>query len=136
LRFSKVCLSPLVLAAALALAGCGDGSQLPKVSGSVSVDGTPVAKGSISFIPTAGQGPTTGAEILAGKYASQAPLGEAKVEIRVPKVVGKKKLYDTADSPVQDVMEELLPAKYNEKTELRFESKAGRNEKNWELTTR
>lgn len=115
--------------------GCGDGSSLPKVSGSVSVDGQPVDKGSISFIPVVGQGPTTGAEILAGKYTSLAPLGESKVEIRVPRVVGKKKLYDTADSPVQDVMEELLPAKYNEKTDLRFESKLGRNEKNWDLTT-
>jgi hypothetical protein len=136
LSLSKASLSPLVLAAAFALVGCGDGSSLPKVSGSVSVDGQLVEKGSISFIPAAGQGPTTGTEILAGKYTSQAPLGEAKVEIRVPKVVGKKKLYDTADSPVQDVMEELLPARYNEKSELRFESKAGRNEKNWELTTR
>jgi hypothetical protein len=34
-----------------------------------------------------------------GKFSSEVPIGESKVEIRVPKVVGKKKLYDTPDSP-------------------------------------
>jgi hypothetical protein len=64
------------------------------------------------------------------------PIGNSKIEIRVPKVVGKKKLYDTPDSPVQDLMAETLPEKYNEKTELTFEVKPGTNEKNWELSTK
>src|SRR5262245_27388147 len=106
------------------------------MSGTVNIDGQPVAKGSISFIPADGQGPTTGAEIIAGKYASTAPRGESKVEIRVPKVVGQKKLYDTPNSPVQDILAEVLPAKYNEQTELRIECKPGRNEKSWELKSK
>ena len=59
-----------------------------------------------------------------------------KVEIRVPKIVGKKKLYNTSDSPVQDVMDETLSDKYNNATELKFDVVAGqRNEKAWELST-
>ncbi len=99
-------------------------------------EGKPTDKGSISFIPVNGQGPTEGAEIIGGKYKSKASLGECKVEIRVPKIVGKKKLYDTPDSPsVQDVMEEALPAKYNTTKVPSFGSivKKGKNEKNWEL---
>ena len=81
-------------------------------------------------------GPTAGTELKEGKFSSQAAIGECKVEIRVPKVVGKKKLYDTPDSPVQDLMEEVLPAKYNEASELRIEIKKGTNEKNWDLKTK
>lgn len=113
--------------------GCGEQSNMARVSGTVSVDGKPVEKGSISFISMDGMSPTAGTTITDGKYSSEAPLGEAKVEIRVPKVVGKKKLYDTPDSPVQEVLAELLPRKYNEDTELRFTAERGKNEKNWEL---
>lgn len=116
------------------VAGCGETSNLAQVTGSVSIDGRPVETGSISFIPADGQGPTTGAVIVAGKYTSEAPLGVSKVEIRVPKVVGKKRLYETPDSPVQDLMAEVLPEKYNEKTELRIDAQPGQNEKDWDLT--
>ncbi len=123
----------LVVPIALFCAGCGPEPNTGEVTGTVSVEGKPTDKGSISFIPVNGQGPTEGAEIIGGKYKSKASLGECKVEIRVPKIVGKKKLYDTPDSPVQDVMEEALPAKYNESSELRIDVKKGKNEKNWEL---
>lgn len=126
----------LCLAALAALAGCSDAVKLADVTGTVNVDGAPVEQGSISFFPVDGQGPTTGAEIAAGKYVSKAPLGDCKVEIRVPKIVGTKKLYDTPDSPVQNVMQEVLPAKYNQETELRFDAQPGKNEKNWDLSTK
>ncbi len=133
LRKVSECLLPLVVV--LATVGCADNSGLAEVSGTVSVDGEPAEKGSISFFPVNGQGPTTGAQILQGKYQSQIPLGESKVEIRVSKVVGQKKLYDTPDSPVQDVYAEVLPSKYNSQSELRFDAQAGANEKDWHLVT-
>lgn len=100
----------------------------------VTIDGVAPETGSISFIPIDGSTPTAGSVIEKGKYDSEAPIGESKVEIRVPKVIGKKKLYDTPDSPVQDIMEEVLPPKYNEASELRFTGVKGKNEKNWELS--
>lgn len=129
LRFS-------IFAVLLVAAGCGGGAKLGDVTGAVTIDGAPVDKGSIAFFPVDGQGPSTGGEIVAGKYESQAPIGACKVEIRVSKIVGQKKLYDTPESPVQNILEEVLPPKYNESSELRLEVQAGKNEKNWELTVK
>src|SRR5688572_29485795 len=133
LMVSRIAPWSLCVAVVISFAACGESSNLAEVTGSVSIDGRAVEKGSITFIPADGQGPTTGAEIVAGKYTSDAPLGVSKVEIRVPRVIGKKKLYETADSPLQEIMEEVLPEKYNEKTELRLDAKPGRNEQNWDL---
>ena len=47
------------------------------------------------------------------------------------KVVGKKKMYNTPDSPEMPVTAELLPAKYNDKSDRTFDVKRGSNEKNW-----
>ena len=116
--------------------GCGPESKVALITGSVSIDGKPAPNGSISFIPVNGQGPTAGTELKEGKFTSQAAIGECKVEVRVSKVVGKKKLYDTPDSPVQDLMEEVLPSKYNEASELRIEIKKGKNEKDWDLKSK
>ena len=117
--------------------GCGEPSKLAKISGTVSVDGKLVEAGSISFVPVDGMAQTTGTDIKAGgKYDSDIPIGNCKVEIRVPKKTGSKKLYDTPDSPVQDTFAETLPTKYNESTELQFEAARGKNEKNWELSTK
>jgi hypothetical protein len=115
-----------------ALIGCG-GDNMADVAGTVTINGAPAEKGSVTFIPADGKAPTAGSEIVNGKYSARVPLGTAKVQIRVPKVVGKKKLYDTPDSPVQDLLEEVLPAKYNDQTELTLDVKPGVNEKNWEL---
>mgnify|MGYP006952624399 CR=1 FL=1 len=127
----------LVLFSWLMLAlGCGPESNMTTVTGTVTVDGAVPDQGSISFIPVDGMTQTTGAVIEKGKYKSDAPIGESKVEIRIPKIVGKKKLYDTPDSPEQEILAEALPAKYNEQTELRFIGTKGRNEKNWDLSTK
>jgi hypothetical protein len=124
-----------LLVAVLLAAGCSS-DGLCTVTGSVTVDGQPAQDGSIAFFPVDGKSQTTGAVIKAGRYAARVPPGLARVQIRVPKVVGKVKLYNTPDSPLQDKMEETLPEKYNNKTELRLEVKPGKNEKNWELKTR
>ena len=120
----------------LFLFGCGPESKMAILSGTVTIDGQPAETGSISFIPVDGMTQTAGASIENGKFTSEVPIGESKVEIRVPKVVGKQKLYDTPDSPEQEIMAEVLPAKYNEATELRFTADKGKNEKNFELSTK
>jgi hypothetical protein len=118
------------------LSGCSDNGT-GEVSGTITVDGVPVEKGAISFFPVNQKSPSAGGSIAGGKYvASNVPVGVAMVQIRVPKVVGKKKLYDTPDSPYRDLLDESLPNKYNDKTELRFDVKPGKNEKNWELSTK
>ena len=113
--------------------GCGPESNVASISGTAKFDGKPIEKGSINFVPVKGQGPTAGGNIEGGKYKCEAALGECKVEIRMAKVVGKRKLYDTPDSPEQEIMEEVLPMKYNEATELKVEIKKGENTKDFDL---
>ena len=120
----------------ISLIGCGPESKMATITGTVTVDGTAPATGAISFVAVDGLTPNTGTTITDGKFTSEVPIGESKVEIRVSKVVGRKKLYDTPDSPMQDIMEEVLPPKYNETTELRFTAKKGKNENNWDLKSK
>jgi hypothetical protein len=129
-------LTGVAVAALITIAGCSNEPPTGEISGKVLVDGKPATLGSITFIPTDGKTSTAGGEIKPdGTYGFKAPVGNMKVEIRVPKVVGKQKIYDTPDSPIQDVMEETLPDKYNNTTELTYEVKAGKQEKDWNVST-
>ena len=126
-----------LLALTLVVSGCGDdGPPLGEVTGTVTVAGEPAQTGSIAFFPTDGKSPTAGAAIEGGRYTAQVPLGESMVEIRVSKIVGHKKLYDTPDSPTQPVREEVLGAEYNDQTELTVNVESGVNEKNYDLEPR
>ena len=80
--------------------------------------------------------PTVGAPIVDGRYTAQVKPGLCHVQVRVSKVVGEKKLYDMPDSPIHKVMAESLPAKYNDATELQFNVQPGRNEQNYDLSTK
>ena len=123
-----------VLLAVILIAGCSK-SNLGVVTGTISVDGTPAKSGSIAFFPTNRKSSTAGSEIVDGRYTAKVALGAAKVEIRVPKVVGKKKLYDKPDSPMKEVLSESLPRKYNDETELKLDIHAGENVQDYELAT-
>ena len=114
--------------------GCSGDGNYGDVSGTVSYDGKPLEDGLINFLPADGKGQTASGSIKDGKYSvSKVSVGALKVQIRGSKVTGKKKMYDTPDSPEVPIVAELLPAKYHEKSELTFEVKRGANEKNWEL---
>ena len=62
---------------------------------------------------------------MAPKYSAKLQPGDKRVAITSPKVIGKKKMYDTPDSPVVDVTEELLPKRYNAQSELTLTVKLG-----------
>jgi hypothetical protein len=126
---------PTLLLAALLIVGCGK-SNIGIVTGTISVDGAPAKSGSIAFFPLNRKSSTAGAEIVDGRYTAKVALGTAKVEIRVPKVVGQKKLYDTPDSPIKQIMSESLPRKYNDETELMLDVQPGKNVQDYDLTTR
>jgi len=117
-----------------ALLGCS-GASTAEVRGEVSVDNAPLKKGHIRFVGTdgkAGEG-----EVADGKYAvTGVPVGEVKVEITAPKVVGTRKMYDTPDSPTVEDIQELLPAKYNAKSELKMTVQSGSQEKKFDLQSK
>jgi hypothetical protein len=106
------------------------------VNGSVTVDGEPAKVGAVSFFAVDGRAPTAGAPIVDGKFSAEVTPGICMVQIRVSKVVGKKKIYDTPDSPVREVWAEVLPPKYNDNTQLKLDVKRGKNEPEYALKTK
>lgn len=119
----------------LAAAGCSS-RESDVVSGAVTLDGRPLDQGLIRFIPADGSQKRVEALITAGKFTAAAPLGENRVEISAPKVTGKHKMYDVPDSPVVDMIGELLPARYNIDSELTMTVAGGEQEKSFSLTSK
>ena len=127
------------LLTALALvAGCGPGAGTGEVTGTVKVDGQPAPPGSsITFIPTDGKSPTAGAVIEDGKYTTRVPVGPAKVQVRAPKTIAKPKAgKQEGPGAGSELVEESLPAKYNDNTALTYDVKPGTQTKDWDLKTR
>ncbi|MDB5338671.1 MAG: hypothetical protein JWN70_4290 [Planctomycetaceae bacterium] len=128
--FRPICVMTLVTALVVSVAGCGS-QEIPKalVRGKVSLDGAPLKEGSIKFIPTEGDGPTAGAVLKGdGEYSTDVPVGMMRVEITSPKVTGKRKAFDTPDSPTIEITEEQIPERYNAKSELKYEVVSGEKE--------
>jgi hypothetical protein len=134
------CGGTAALAAALALAlGCGGGGAdegtTATVSGAVSYDGRPVENGSIKFVSTEANGGTGSGAIKDGRYtATKVPVGKTQVSISGFKVLGTRKLIDGQGGPEVPNVQEIIPAKYNSKSELTFEASRGENSKDWELS--
>jgi hypothetical protein len=105
--------------------GCPGSAPLGQVDGTVTLDGMPLKEGEVRFIPADGKSQAASAKVIDGKFTAQVPTVEMCVEISAPKVIGKRKMYDTPDSPVVDKVKELLPPRYNAKTELRLIVKSG-----------
>jgi hypothetical protein len=115
--------SVLLLVVTVGSWGCStqDGPQRVLVSGTVSFSNLPVEAGQIRFKPMPGtHGAITIAQIVAGNYTTEktigVPIGEHHVEITG---------FDAAEyeakrnrGPGSIPPKQLLPAKYNEKSEL------------------
>jgi len=111
--------------------GCGNsGPNRNPVSGTVSFKGDPVKYGTISFRSTDGKHVGTG-EINAGKYSILSEVGLVAGDYVVaitypdPKVPAPR-----SDEPpgVSKPIREMLPAKYNDKSELKATIKDGSND--------
>ena len=119
----------VLVALAVAVAGCGKSDGKAPIKGSVTLDGEPLEDGRIELIPTDGKGTTTGADIHEGDFQLRADPGPKTVHITAQKVVGREKNYpNDPQSPEHDVIEQLIPARYNTRTELKCDIKAGKND--------
>jgi hypothetical protein len=119
----------------LVAAGCSTDSSHGTVSGTVTLDDGPLEKGLIRFVPADGQTATADATIENGVFTARVPVGEKRITISAPKVVGKRKVYETPDSPTVDVVQELLPERYNVRSELTFTVEAGNQEQDFALNS-
>jgi hypothetical protein len=120
-----------VLAALLTIgglpAGCGSkGFSGATVTGTITVDGSPVPQGSITFTPTTkGQGTERGGTIADGKYTCKdVPLGKHKVRLVLQ--AGEQTIYDVANKTERKVPKTIaLPPEYQAGVEK--EVQAGNN---------
>lgn len=131
MRYRYVC----VMACLLALSsGCGKGDGLDRqaISGSVTLDGTPLKEGQIQFFPAANtkDAIASGAKITGGSYSISREEGliPGSYSVQVTASGGEQAPPEGSDGmpgtgPKHD--KELLPAKYNAKTTLKAEVKAG-----------
>jgi hypothetical protein len=127
LRLNDMPLRAAVFAVlAVAMAGCGSGR--PVMEGLVTLDGDPIAKGSIMLMPANGKGQTAGTGIVGGRYRMEASPGAMKVIINAPTKAGT--MFDPApvDTPrMIDRYVERVPERYNAATELEVTVVPGRN---------
>src|SRR5262245_41566959 len=82
----------LLLMTGMAQDGCSR-ANMATVTGSVTVDGEPAKVGAVSFFAVDGKAPSAGAQIVDGKYTALVTPDLCTVQIRVSKIVGKKKVY-------------------------------------------
>jgi hypothetical protein len=118
-----------VLFCALEIAGCsrGDRPELTEVQGIVTLDGKPLPRATVIFQPMNGGRSSRGLTDSQGKYRllylrdiEGAILGSHKV---------------TITTVTEDDRKEILPARYNKQTTLAADVKAGKNQRDFQLTS-
>lgn len=151
----------------LTLAGCGgdagyEGPQRSALTGTVTVDGTPLAVGTIAFVADESSDRSTSAPIADGRYSipeGQGPTYGSYLVVISGSVTSKETLESEEESPAgenigveggDDFVEEeesdgglsdfvsagnTLPAKYNTETELSAEIDAPSHTFDYPLTT-
>jgi hypothetical protein len=119
------------------LSGCGEPDPLNRqpVSGTVTLDGSPVRQGSISFAPAAGSGEHGGgAAIDNGRFSLPARHGlpPGRYIVRISAVDG----LETDDPGVARPATELIPQSWNVKSEHEVEiTDGGRNNFTFEISS-
>lgn len=95
-----------ILAAAMFVSGCGDGTVV--VRGSVSLDGKPADEGSVSFQPAEGNGPSSGGSVKDGRFEAAGLVpGKYKVTVRAALKTGKQ-IPAGPPNPPGAMMDELI----------------------------
>jgi hypothetical protein len=142
LRIMHRCAGVLPALLLLLAAGCGRSSG---VEGSVTLDGAPVEGGTILFVAGPNQPDKAHAEIHAGKFALPSgkgpPPGNYWVQIYWLKPTGKRsnnpaEYWDPKDVDQAGPKAEMIPSKYNTRTQLNAEIKSGMNTLNYDLKSK
>jgi hypothetical protein len=132
----------LLLAVGLLMAsGCRE--ERVRIHGKITLDGVAIETGLITFIPEdKSKGQTAGATVSQGEYqvigTNPPPPGSYRIEIESQKKTGKQ---IPAGSPLPpgtmvDETVQLIPAKYNTKSELKRDLKSGDNPLDFELSSK
>jgi hypothetical protein len=121
------------------LLGCS-GDNRSEVSGTVKLNGKPVAEGAINFIPVEGnKGAGTGATITDGKYhiprSAGVAAGKNRVELRAFRNTGRK-VQDPTGTPgtLADERVMAFPPQFNDQSTLVRDVKSGSDTVDFDIT--
>jgi hypothetical protein len=127
----------LSLPALLLLAGCGKVGNHAAISGTVTLDGKPLERGSILFEPIGDtRGVVTGGEIKDGRYnlpRSKGPaIGWNRVRIQAVRKTGRM-MPNPMGPPgsMNEVYEGAIPARFDTESILKVEVHSGDNTANF-----
>lgn len=131
---------PVLIAILCSPIGCNEGDRA-EVSGTVSLNGTSIEEGSISFIPVEGNnGPEVGAVINKGRYHIPRTLGvmvgKNRVELKAFRNSGRK-VQDPTGPPGTLAEERVaaFPPEYNERSTLFRDVNKGSNTIDFDIRT-
>ena len=111
-----------------AIAGCGGADNVGQVSGKVTLGGEPLAGAIVKFQPTAGGSPSAAIVDGSGNYKLGYTEGVQGAEIGSHKVIISTFSAGNPDAePPKPPVAEKVPSKYNAKSELTADVKAGSN---------
>lgn len=137
---SRFLMSMIVAVTAVSVSGCGGGPgdypDMGTVYGTVTMDGQPLPKASVTFMPTTPGDRNSRAvtdedgyyELTYSATVKGAKVGQHKVSVATARTGNPN---DPADKPSP----ETVPNKYNSKTELTATVESGSNELNFEVTS-
>jgi hypothetical protein len=105
--------------------GCSQSTKRQAIEGTVTLDGAPLATGSIVFTPHSGtKGPTAGSKIDQGRFSiSQAGgtfFGTFRVDITAVRKTGRKVTGHFSGQMIDEIVQ-FVPARYNRESELTVE---------------
>ena len=140
MKLKRSVVATLVLGCFLGtVAGCGgEASKRAAVKGKITIDGAPLPNGVIEFLPLDKQsGQPGGSAIETGQYAISAEqgllVGAYQVQIRADRPTGKKawdgmgdERWPASKKNFVEQMESYVPARYNDRTELRAKIESGK----------
>jgi len=123
----------MLLAGVVSLPGCGGDASRPKlgkVTGVVTLDGKPLPAAQVEFVPQSGR-PSLAETGTDGSYRLQFTADEDGALVGSHTV----KIHTAVDGRM-DRTEELVPAQYHSKSELKAEVKPGSNTFNFDLKSK
>jgi hypothetical protein len=138
-RYAGFCM----LGVLFVIPGCSKGPPVGIVHGTVTLDGNPLEEGSVQLTAVDGHAPTAGAQIVNGKFETNATIAKFRVQIesnvlrtRDGKKVDPNRKIDKFAGNSGETVVSLVPAKYNTNSTLELDVKAGLNEPQFDLKSK
>lgn len=119
----------------VSVVGCAPSDGLVLVSGSVTLDGTPISEGTIQFRALEGDQKAYASSIVDGKYEARVEPGPASVEVRASRII-EGKFVESNPGEFDPVGEMYVPEKYNSRTVLKVTVESDKLDENFDLVSK